>query len=76
MAPPSALAELKPVRRPTYPIGPLIVRLRNVNPLCNGIEGIDTDGPRTVKFNVETTAKTPGRRDAVVAALNEWVPSS
>ena len=39
------------------------------------IEGIYTDGTRTVKFKVETTATTPGQRDAVVAALNEWVQS-
>lgn len=38
-----------------------------------GIEGIYTDGTRTVKFAVETTAQTPGQRDAVVAVLNEWV---
>lgn len=39
------------------------------------IEGIYTDGTRTVKFKVETTATTPGQRDAVVAALNEWSQS-
>ena len=39
----------------------------------DGIEGIYTDGTRTVKFKVESTATTPGQRDAVVAALNEWV---
>jgi putative CRISPR-associated protein (TIGR02619 family) len=41
----------------------------------DGIEGIFTDGSRTVKFRVETTATTPGQRDAVVAMLNEWVQS-
>jgi putative CRISPR-associated protein (TIGR02619 family) len=39
------------------------------------VEGIYTDGTCTVKFKVETTATTPGQRDAVVAALNEWVQS-
>ncbi len=38
-----------------------------------GIEGIYTDGTRTVKFKVETTATTPGQRDAIVAAMNEWL---
>jgi hypothetical protein len=28
-----------------------------------------------VKFIVETTAKNSGRRDAAVAALNDWVQS-
>lgn len=37
------------------------------------IEGIYTDGTRTIKFRVETTSKTSGQRDAVIAALNEWV---
>ena len=39
-------------------------------------EGIYTDGTRTVKFLVETTAVTPGQRAAVVAALNEWLTRS
>ena len=37
------------------------------------IEGIYSDGTRTVKFKVETTANTAGQRAAVVAALNEWL---
>lgn len=37
------------------------------------IEGIYTDGTRTVKFKVETTATTPGQRDALLAVLNEWI---
>jgi len=41
----------------------------------DGIQGIYTDGTRTVKFQVETMANTPGQRDAVVAALNEWAHS-
>jgi putative CRISPR-associated protein (TIGR02619 family) len=36
-----------------------------------GIEGIYSDGSFTVKFDVQTSAKTPGQRAAVVAALNE-----
>ncbi len=40
-----------------------------------GIEGIYTDGTRTVKFKVESTANTQGQRDAVVAMLNEWIRS-
>jgi putative CRISPR-associated protein (TIGR02619 family) len=36
-----------------------------------GIEGIFSDGTYTVKFRVETTAKTEGQLHAVVAALNE-----
>lgn len=37
------------------------------------VEGIYTDGTRTVKFVVETTATTAGQRAAVTAALNEWL---
>jgi len=37
------------------------------------VQGIYTDGTRTVKFLVETTATTSGQRSAVVAALNEWL---
>jgi putative CRISPR-associated protein (TIGR02619 family) len=39
----------------------------------DGIEGIYTDGTRTVKFLVETTAVTSGQRAAAIAALNEWL---
>jgi hypothetical protein len=39
----------------------------------DGIEGIFSDGNFTVKFRVETTAQTSGQRNAVVAALNEWL---
>ena len=34
----------------------------------DGIEGIYSDGSYTVKFRVETTAKTPGQQAAVVAS--------
>jgi putative CRISPR-associated protein (TIGR02619 family) len=37
------------------------------------IEGIYSDGTRTVKFKVETSAATPGQRVAVLAALNDWL---
>jgi putative CRISPR-associated protein (TIGR02619 family) len=37
------------------------------------VEGIYSDGRRTVKFLVETTANTPGQQAAVVAALNDWL---
>ncbi|MFO0878145.1 MAG: putative CRISPR-associated protein [Gemmataceae bacterium] len=37
------------------------------------VEGVYSDGTRTVKFKVETTAITAGQRAAVVAALNEWL---
>jgi putative CRISPR-associated protein (TIGR02619 family) len=37
------------------------------------VEGVYSDGTRTVKFKVETTANTPGQRAAVVAALNDWL---
>ena len=37
------------------------------------IEGTWSDGSCTVKFRVESTAQTPQERDAVVAALNEWL---
>ena len=37
------------------------------------IEGIYSDGSFTVKFWVETLATTDGQRDAVVAALGEWL---
>lgn len=37
------------------------------------VEGIYSDGRRTVKFLVETTANTPGQHAAVVAALNDWL---
>lgn len=37
------------------------------------VEGIYTDGSATVKFKVETTARTPGQTSAVVAALNDWL---
>lgn len=39
----------------------------------DGIEGIYSDGARTVKFVVETTAVTAGQRAAAVAALNLWL---
>jgi putative CRISPR-associated protein (TIGR02619 family) len=38
-----------------------------------GIEGVYSDGNFTVKFRVETSARTPGQQDAVVASLNEWL---
>ncbi|MBM3215933.1 putative CRISPR-associated protein [Candidatus Poribacteria bacterium] len=38
-----------------------------------GIEGIFSNGTYTVKFRVETTAKTPGQSAAVVAFLNQWL---
>jgi putative CRISPR-associated protein (TIGR02619 family) len=38
-----------------------------------GIEGIYSDGRFTVKFRVETTAKTPGQQAAMVAELNSWL---
>lgn len=37
------------------------------------LQGIYTDGTATVKFRIETTATTPGQRNAVFAALNEWL---
>ena len=37
------------------------------------IEGVYSDGKRTVKFKVETTANTAGQSAAVVAALNDWL---
>jgi hypothetical protein len=37
------------------------------------VEGVYSDGTRTVRFRVDTTANTPGQRAAVVAALNEWL---
>lgn len=37
------------------------------------VEGVYSDGTRTVKFLVETTANTPGQHAAVVAALNDWL---
>ncbi len=41
----------------------------------DGIEGIYSDGRFTVKFRIETLAKTPGQQAAVVAVLNEWLTS-
>jgi putative CRISPR-associated protein (TIGR02619 family) len=38
-----------------------------------GIEGTSGGGSWCVKFRVETSAQTAGQRDAVVAALNEWL---
>ena len=37
------------------------------------VEGVYSDGRRTVKFLVDTTANTPGQHAAVVAALNDWL---
>jgi putative CRISPR-associated protein (TIGR02619 family) len=37
------------------------------------VEGVWSDGSRTVKFWIETTAETDGQRAAVAAALNEWL---
>ncbi|MEZ6141689.1 MAG: putative CRISPR-associated protein [Zavarzinella sp.] len=37
------------------------------------IEGIFTDGSRTVKFEVKTTANTENQHLAVLAALNQWL---
>jgi putative CRISPR-associated protein (TIGR02619 family) len=39
----------------------------------DGVEGIYSDDRYTVKFRVETSARTPGQQAAVVAALNEWL---
>ncbi len=39
----------------------------------NDIEGVYSDGTRTIKFKVETTANTAGQRAAVVAVLNDWL---
>ena len=45
-------------------------------PRRGGIEGVFSDGSRTVKFVVETTATTDGQRAATVAALNEWLETT
>lgn len=37
------------------------------------IEGVYSDGKRTVKFLVDSTAVTIGQRAAVAAVLNEWL---
>jgi putative CRISPR-associated protein (TIGR02619 family) len=37
------------------------------------VEGIFSDGTRTVKFVVHTTSQTAGQTSAAVAALNDWV---
>ncbi len=39
----------------------------------DGVEGTYSDGQYTVKFRVETSARTPGQQAAVAAALNEWL---
>jgi putative CRISPR-associated protein (TIGR02619 family) len=39
----------------------------------DGVEGIYSDGRYTVKFRVESSARTPGQQAAVAAALNEWL---
>ena len=39
------------------------------------IEGIFSDGTRTVKFAVHTTSSTAGQTAAAVAYLNEWLAS-
>jgi putative CRISPR-associated protein (TIGR02619 family) len=39
----------------------------------DGPEGVYSEGNFTVKFRVETSARTPGQQAAVVAALNEWL---
>jgi putative CRISPR-associated protein (TIGR02619 family) len=39
----------------------------------DGIEGVFSDGSRTVKFRVETTSTTDGQKAAAVAMLNEWL---
>jgi putative CRISPR-associated protein (TIGR02619 family) len=39
------------------------------------IEGIFSDGTRTVKFAVHTTSTTTGQTSAAVAELNEWIAS-
>lgn len=59
----------------TWYYNPDLVEPTRFRPKGEGIEGIYTDGSRTVKFNVETTAKNMGQRDAAIAALNEWVHS-
>jgi putative CRISPR-associated protein (TIGR02619 family) len=38
-----------------------------------GIDGIFSNGSYTVKFRVETSAKTIGQHNAVVALLNDWL---
>jgi putative CRISPR-associated protein (TIGR02619 family) len=40
---------------------------------CEGIEGVYSNSSYTVKFRVDTTAKSPGQQAAVVASLNEWL---
>lgn len=39
----------------------------------NIIEGTLSNGRYTFKFEVESTAETPGQRAALVAALNDWL---
>jgi putative CRISPR-associated protein (TIGR02619 family) len=39
----------------------------------DGVEGVYSGGSWCVKFRVETSAQTEGQRNAVVAALNEWL---
>jgi hypothetical protein len=39
----------------------------------DGVEGVYSDGRYTVKFRVETSARTPGQQAAIAAALNEWL---
>lgn len=43
---------------------------------ADGIEGIYSNKTYTVKFRVETSAKTEGQKAAVVAALNVWLTSN
>ncbi len=40
---------------------------------AKGIEGVFSNGTWCAKFRVDTSAKTEGQKNAVVAALNDWV---
>lgn len=40
---------------------------------AKSIEGVFSNGTYCVKFRVETSAQNEGQRNAVVAALNEWL---
>ena len=69
---------LPPVPRVPVPVVPLLCDPvpRVVSfPVPVVLEPVEVPEKRTVKFKVETTATTSGQRDAVVAALNEWLLS-
>jgi len=57
----------------TFYYNPDLPERTRFRPGSDGVEGVYSDGRYTVKFRVETSARTPGQQAAAAAVLNEWL---